>query len=224
MLASIHSWWRCGRHLIEAVKDPCWRQSTATTCSSLSSSWLSKIRAGVNPQLPDQRTLQAHCCQRSVLASIHSYAEGTVKRVTAVKDPCWRQSTAGQGSPVRAVPLSKIRAGVNPQRSAVHGDVQLCCQRSVLASIHSRGTGIHRHHDAVKDPCWRQSTALQGLARHAAELSKIRAGVNPQRSRRSFMPVRGCQRSVLASIHSLTTTTAHAMNAVKDPCWRQSTA
>jgi len=134
--------------------------------------------------------------------SIHSRTYPKVPRGRAVKDLCWCQSTAARGSGRYIERLSKICAGVNPQRPCYLTSQNRRCQRSVLVSIHSLFGGV--------------TTSLS--------LSKICAGVNPQLHVRDGSRDHGCQRSVLVSIHSSSATSSPIPAAVKDLCWCQSTA
>ena len=122
--------------------------------------------------------------------------------VRAVKDLCWRQFTA-----------VRLRCRL-----------RWSCQRSVLASIHSLTGTPSKVKVAVKDLCWRQFTADVVGGRAVRLLSKICAGVNSQRGKREGPAHQGCQRSVLASIHSLVRPHLIVLLAVKDLCWRQFTA
>ena len=142
----------------------------------------------------------------------------------AVKDLCWCQSTAAALQPRARRTLSKICAGVNPQRAGNPGWPAHRCQRSVLVSIHSSSSGAHLKRKAVKDLCWCQSTATIALMRALIVLSKICAGVNPQLCEREVARQFGCQRSVLVSIHSGIGNQEILGKAVKDLCWCQSTA
>ena len=99
-----------------------------------------------------------NCCQRSVLVSIHSCSSRRRSAPGAVKDLCWCQSTAPWLCLISTRLLSKICAGVNPQRCDKLVVCVSSCQRSVLVSIHS-------------PLVWWPRCAL---------LSKICAGVNPQ--------------------------------------------
>ena len=163
---------------------------------------LSKICAGVNPQLSRRYRSIHQGCQRSVLVSIHSRT---------------RRQAHGRR-------LSKICAGVNPQQRLDLLVGHCRCQRSVLVSIHSGNLAADHRREAVKDLCWCQSTARNAGAGDHRTLSKICAGVNPQPLRRSLIRASGCQRSVLVSIHSEVGTWFEVISAVKDLCWCQSTA
>ena len=224
MLVSIHSRLRFRLGLAFAVKDLCWCQSTASGLSNSESAKLSKICAGVNPQRNPRGGQARRCCQRSVLVSIHSRPSLRQKAAYAVKDLCWCQSTARSGGPAAPGRLSKICAGVNPQRWPSARPSRRCCQRSVLVSIHSGG-GHHAYRmQAVKDLCWCQSTAENTAHRLVHQLSKICAGVNPQPCALCDTGGVGCQRSVLVSIHSMNPGRCLLLPAVKDLCWCQSTA
>ena len=202
VLASIHSGSRVLKRREAAVKDLCWRQFTACGRVLRLHLLLSKICAGVNSQPSGCACSARACCQRSVLASIHSPRRGHAGGVQAVKDLCWRQFTA-QCSPSRPRSrLSKICAGVNSQHPFCALPRSASCQRSVLASIHSHGQ----------------------MADMGDPLSKICAGVNSQLERAAAQHRMGCQRSVLASIHSSLPLTNALHRAVKDLCWRQFTA
>ena len=144
-----------------AVKDLCWCQSTAGDGLTGVGLVLSKICAGVNPQLGSGATSLTTGCQRSVLVSIHSCSKTRKIWSMAVKDLCWCQSTARRWRKRPQGPLSKICAGVNPQHRSEGQCYVDSCQRSVLVSIHS-GMGLAKTEaTAVKDLCWCQSTAWE---------------------------------------------------------------
>ena len=207
-----------------AVKDLCWRQFTAAGTGQHYPPRLSKICAGVNSQRVRLGDHLPTGCQRSVLASIHSCGNRSPARCSAVKDLCWRQFTAVRDGSPSSLTLSKICAGVNSQRWAACPPVRACCQRSVLASIHSGHLDALLVDQAVKDLCWRQFTAGRPKRPWANLLSKICAGVNSQPSFTTSLPNPCCQRSVLASIHSPDVCFFAEHDAVKDLCWRQFTA
>ena len=224
VLVSIHSKDLPGRPYRYAVKDLCWCQSTAWVFTRTYTVWLSKICAGVNPQLLTVANVGVARCQRSVLVSIHSKPSSVAPSAIAVKDLCWCQSTASSSTMSRRTGLSKICAGVNPQLRARRATLQAGCQRSVLVSIHSDpGTCLARR-SAVKDLCWCQSTASSDRVLAVDVLSKICAGVNPQQHLQQVALGFCCQRSVLVSIHSVVRLQLNYKGAVKDLCWCQSTA
>ena len=165
-----------------AVKDLCWCQSTAHAAGAAHQHELSKICAGVNPQLLAAIEDYLACCQRSVLVSIHSGMTSPEDSTAAVKDLCWCQSTAWNCRHRMRYMLSKICAGVNPQLTRHPSPPPSRCQRSVLVSIHSTPAGSGYGPHAVKDLCWCQSTATLSTPRSPTTLSKICAGVNPQQA------------------------------------------
>ena len=180
VLVSIHSVRILPLRCAVAVKDLCWCQSTAEQCCGEAAFALSKICAGVNPQQRGGHGRPALSCQRSVLVSIHSWWNTRRAAAKAVKDLCWCQSTASAAASVLPGTLSKICAGVNPQHLTTGRSGRLCCQRSVLVSIHSYAFSVRFTAIAVKDLCWCQSTAALAQSLISGMLSKICAGVNPQ--------------------------------------------
>ena len=207
-----------------AVKDLCWCQSTACCAVVSAEPELSKICAGVNPQLIVIGPCLLRSCQRSVLVSIHSMGPRSLCPHPAVKDLCWCQSTAVMVPAITSTGLSKICAGVNPQLTRYCWPTLASCQRSVLVSIHSKVWSHHSMEVAVKDLCWCQSTAARPSCARRSALSKICAGVNPQPAAAHRRAAAGCQRSVLVSIHSVARPDRNGWGAVKDLCWCQSTA